>query len=275
MSSQPPKGIGFIGLGSQGGPMAHRIVDAGMPLVVWARRPEVLAAYTDKGAVAAATVAELGAQCRHVGVCVVNDADVLGICDQLIPAMPAGGVIAIHSTVLPETVVELERRCAEAGLQLVDAPVSGGEPAARAGVLTVMCGGEAGAFAAARPVFDTFGKMVVLLGAAGAGQRAKIVNNALLSAHIGIAWSALGAAAQLDIDKAALAELIKESSGRSFGFEVAARLPAPQAFEHGARLLHKDIELLKTILPGDPGVTALWNAGGEFLLAATGADNKE
>ena len=266
-------GIGFIGLGSQGGPMAHRIVDAGLPLVVWARRAEVLAAWTDKGAVAAASVAELGAQCRHVGVCVVNDADVLAICDQLIPAMKAdgasGGVIAIHSTVLPETVVALEARCHAAGLALVDAPVSGGEPAAQAGVLTVMCGGTEAAFALAKPVFETFGKLIVRLGPAGAGQRAKIVNNALLSAHIGLAWSALGSAEQLGIDKAALAELIRESSGRSFGFEVAARLLAPAAFAHGARMLHKDIELLKTILPGDPGVAALWNAGGEFLLAAT------
>jgi len=266
--------IGFIGVGSQGGPMAHRIVDAGMPLTVWARRPDVLAGYTDKGAVAAATVAELGAQCRHVGVCVVNDADVVAICDALIPAMAAngvaGGVIAIHSTVLPETVVALEARCAVAGLMLVDAPVSGGEPGARAGTLTVMCGGDAAAFAAAKPVFETFGKMIVLLGPAGAGQRAKIVNNALLSAHIGIAWAALGSAQALGIDKAALGELIRESSGRSFGFEVAARMPAPSAFEHGAKLLLKDIELLKTLLPGDAGVAKLWDASGEFLSAATG-----
>ena len=106
---------GFIGVGSQGGPMAHRIVDAGMPLVVWARRPEALAAYVAKGATAAATVAELGAACDHVGVCVVNDADVVQICDQLIPAMRPGSRIAIHSTVLPETCAELARLLAHQG----------------------------------------------------------------------------------------------------------------------------------------------------------------
>src|SRR5579871_2807945 len=93
--------IGFIGVGSQGGPMAHRIVDAGMPLVVWARRPEAMEPYTVKGATAAASVAELGAQCEHVGVCVVNDADVRQVCAELIPAMAPGSRIAIHSTVLP------------------------------------------------------------------------------------------------------------------------------------------------------------------------------
>ena len=262
--------IGFIGLGSQGGPMAHRIVDAGMPLVVWARRAEALAPFAEKGAVAAASVAGLGAACRHVGICVVNDADVLAVCDALIPAMARGGLIAVHSTVLPETVIALEARCRAAGLGLVDAPVSGGEPAAKAGALTVLCGGEAAAFEAARPVFETFGKLIVLLGPAGAGQRAKIVNNALLSAHIGLAWSALGTAAALGIDKAALAGLIAQSSGRSMGFEIAARLPSPAAFEHGARMLSKDIELLKALLPDDPGVAALWGAGGDFLTQATG-----
>ena len=112
--------IGFIGVGSQGGPMAHRIVDAGMPLVVWARRPEVLEAYTAKGATAAASVAELGAQCDHVGICVVDDADVFAITDQLIPAMQAGSRIAVHSTVLPESVVALERQCAARGVGLVE-----------------------------------------------------------------------------------------------------------------------------------------------------------
>jgi len=118
--------IGFIGVGSQGGPMAHRIVDAGMDLVVWARRPEVLGAYTAKGAKAAESVSQLAAICDHVGLCVVNDADVFSITDELLPAMKAGGRIAIHSTVLPETVARLEAQCDEKGLFLIDAPVSGG-----------------------------------------------------------------------------------------------------------------------------------------------------
>src|SRR5262245_17290534 len=118
--------IGFIGVGNQGGPMAHRIVDAGMPLVVWARRPGVLGAYTAKGATAADSVSDLGALCDHVGICVVNDSDVFSITDQLIPVMKPGSRIAIHSTVLPESVIKLEAQCAEKGIALIDAPVSGG-----------------------------------------------------------------------------------------------------------------------------------------------------
>lgn len=260
--------VGFIGVGSQGGPMAHRIVDAGLPLVVWARRPEVLAAYTAKGARAAATVAELGAACNHVGICVVNDADVLSITSQLVPVMKPGSRIAIHSTILPETVAALEAQCDAAGLQLIDAPVSGGSPGAEAGTLTVMCGGRQAAFDAARPVFQTFGKLIVLLGPAGAGQRAKIVNNAMLSAHMGVAMAALEAADALEIDRAAMIELVKVSSGNSFGFGVFARLPSPAAFTTGAPMLLKDMKLLGAILPDHDGAGEIDAVSARFLAAA-------
>lgn len=260
--------IGFIGVGSQGGPMAHRIVDAGMKLVVWARRPEVLDAYKAKGARAAATVAELGALCDHVGICVVNDADVLSITDQLIPAMKPGGRIAIHSTILPETVARLEAQCDASGLQLIDAPVSGGSPGAEAGTLTVMCGGRQEAYEAALPVFRTFGRLIPLLGPAGAGQRAKIVNNAMLSAHMGVAMAAIEAAQALDIDRAAFVELIGASSGNSFGFGVYARLPSPAAFATGAPMLLKDMNLLKAVLPGHVGADEIAAISARFLAAA-------
>lgn len=266
------KVTGFIGVGSQGGPMAHRMLDGGFPLVVWARRPEVLEAYTAKGAKAAATVAELGAACDHVGICVVNDADVLSITAQLIPVMKPGSRIAIHSTILPETCANLEAQCDEAGLLLIDAPVSGGSPAAEAGTLTVMCGARQEAFDAALPVFRTFGKMVVLLGPAGAGQRAKIINNAMLAANMGIAHGAMNAADAMGVDRKALAELVKESSGRSMGFEVYARLPEPAAFKVGAPMLAKDVGLLKTVLPDDWGAELLRAAAEPFLTAANPKD---
>ena len=260
--------VGFIGLGSQGGPMADRIVAAGLPLVVWARRSEVREEYQAKGAKAAATVGELGTICDHVGVCVVNDTDVFSITDQLIPAMKPGSRIAIHSTVLPESVRKIEAQCAEKGIALIDAPVSGGAPGAAAGTLTVMCGASQEAFDAALPVFQTFGKMIVLLGEAGSGQQAKIVNNALLAANMGLAHAAAAAAEALGIDRKAFTDLVKESSGRSFGFEVYARLPAPTAFSTGAPLLAKDVGLLGTVLPDEWGAEALRAAAEPFLTAA-------
>lgn len=264
--------IGFIGLGSQGGPMADRIAAAGLPLVVWARRAEVLEEYRAKGAKGAATVAELGALCDHVGVCVINDADVFSITDQLIPVMKPGSRIAIHSTVLPESVRKLEAQCAEKGIALIDAPVSGGGQGAAAGTLTVMCGASQEAFDAALPVFQTFGKTIVLLGEPGAAQQAKIVNNALMAANMGLAHAAAAAAEALGIDRKAFTDLVKESSGRSFGFEVYARLPTPAAFSTGAPLLTKDVGLLGTILPDEWGAEALRAAAEPFLTAANGSN---
>ena len=261
--------IGFIGLGSQGGPMARRIVEAGYPLLLWARRPESLEPFADTNAQIAGSIPELGALCSHVGICVVNDAGVIAICDELIPAMHPGSLIAIHSTILPETCVALAERCAARDIMLIDAPVSGGGPGATAGTLTVMCGGAAQAFERARPVFETFGKAIVHLGDVGAGQRAKIVNNALMAANMGLAHAALSAGEALGIDRMALSALIKEASGRSFGFEVYARLPTPGAFAHGASLLVKDVDLIKSILPENDSAAVLSDAASPFLSAAT------
>jgi 3-hydroxyisobutyrate dehydrogenase len=267
-----PEKIGFIGIGSQGGPMAHRIADAGMDLTVWARRPEALAAYVGKGCTAAASVTELGESCDHVGICVVNDADVFSITALLIPKMKSGSRIAIHSTILPDSCITLEAQCAAHGIGLIDAPVSGGAPAAEAGTLTVMCGASQADFAAAKPVFETFGELIILLGPAGAGQRAKIINNAMLSAHMGVAMAALEAAEALGIGREAFTALINASSGRSYGFEVFARLPSPAAFATGAPLLLKDMNLLNAILPGNPGASEIDAIAARFLAAANPGD---
>ena len=260
---------GFIGLGSQGGPMAERMLAGGFALTIWARRAEVAEEWLEKGAAAAGSVAELGASCDHIGLCVIDDAGVAQMCDELIPAMRAGSLLAIHSTILPESCEALAAQCAQRGIAFVDAPVSGGGPAAAAGTLTVMCGGSAEAFAQAKPVFETFAGHLVHLGEAGAGQRAKIVNNALMAANMGLAHAAASAGAALGIDRAALLDLIKASSGRSFGLEVYARLPSPAAFAHGAPLLVKDVGLLTGVLAGDDDADLMAQAANHFLRPAT------
>lgn len=249
--------------------MAERMLAGGFPLTVWARRAEVLESFAEKGAQTAASVAELGAACDHVGVCVVDDAGVAEICDQLIPAMQTGSLLAIHSTILPESCEALAKRCAERGIALVDAPVSGGGPAAAEGKLTVMCGGDEAAFAQARPVFESFAGHMVHLGAVGAGQRAKIVNNTLLAANMGLAHAAMAVGEALGVDRAALGDLIKQSSGRSFGMDIYARLPSPQAFAHGAPLLVKDANLLVSISDENDNTSLLKQAADHFLDPAT------
>lgn len=259
---------GFIGLGSQGGAMARRMVEAGYPTILWARRAETLEPYHDTAATYAASVAELGANADHVGICVVDDAGVRQVCAELLPAMRRGSVIVVHSTVHPDTCVDLATDAAPYGVAVIDAPVSGGGQGATAGNLTVMVGGDAEAVALARPVFETFAGTIIHLGAVGAGQKAKLVNNSLMAANMALANHALNAGAALGIDRKALIELITVSSGRSYGFEVAARLPIPTAFAHGAMLLAKDVRLLGEALGDDPAFRALNAAATPFLVSA-------
>lgn len=266
-----PVTVGFIGLGSQGGPMARRIVEAGFPTLLWARRPEALEPFADTKAGIADSVADLGGRCDHVGLCVVDDAGVLQLTETLLPAMRPGSRLVIHSTIHPQTCVALAETFAARGIAVVDAPVSGGGPGAAAGTLTVMAGGEASAVAAARPVFETFAGLISHLGGVGAGQLAKLVNNALMAANMALADAALGAGVALQLDRAALIELVKASSGRSYGFEVRARLPDRSRFGHGAALLAKDVGLLGTMLAADPSFATLRAVAQPFLDGITGA----
>ena len=261
---------GFIGLGSQGAPIARRMIDAGFPTTLWARRAETLAPYRETPATFAGTIEEVGAGADHVGICVVNDDDVREVCGRLLPAMRPGSVIAIHSTVHPDTCREVARHAKEQGVDLIDAPVSGGSPAAKAGVLTLMLGGDEQIIAKVMPVFESFGKLIVRLGDVGAGQHVKLINNSLLVANLGLAYVALEAGKLLQIDKEKLVELLLASSGRSFALEVLSRMENPADFRHGGALLRKDLRLLSELLAGRHEAAAqLAHAADPFLAAAS------
>jgi 3-hydroxyisobutyrate dehydrogenase len=260
---------GFVGLGSQGAPMARRMIEAGLRVVLWARRQEALAPYRGTTAEFASSLSELAAQVQHVGVCVVNDADVKQVCGELIPALRPGACVAIHSTVHPDTCRMLAQEASARALYLIDAPVSGGAPAAEAGALTIMVGGRAEAFEAAKPILSTFGRLIVHLGDVGAGQNAKLINNALMAANVSVAHHALVAGAELGIARDALVQLLLASSGRSFGLEVCSRMPAPASFAHGAALLAKDVRLLNEVLgPDSAAGAALRDAAMPFIELA-------
>jgi 3-hydroxyisobutyrate dehydrogenase len=121
--------VGFIGLGSQGGPMARCIVEGGYPLTLWARRPESVEPFGDAAATVVGTPAEVGAASDVVGICVVADADVEDVAlrpDGVLAGMAPGGVVAVHSTIHPDTCRRLAEQAAGRGVAVVDAPVSGG-----------------------------------------------------------------------------------------------------------------------------------------------------
>jgi 3-hydroxyisobutyrate dehydrogenase len=241
--------VGFIGLGSQGGPMARRIIDDGYSTTLWARRTETLDSFGDSGATVALSPAEVAATSDLVCLCVV---DVKGVEDVLtgetgvLAGIRSGSLIAVHSTVHPETCLRMARLASERGAVLFDAPVSGGGQAAAEGHLLVMVGGDSSTFARALPVFSTFGNPVLHLGPLGAGQTAKALNNLLFTAHLGTASLLFDLARSLAMDPATLAEAISHGSGRSYAFELVAGMgfgPQPLA-DHAGALLSKDVRIV-------------------------------
>lgn len=243
------RSVGFIGLGSQGGPIARKIATSGYPTGLWARRADALEAFEDTGAAAAASPADLAAVSDLVGVCVRADADVEQvICgpDGVLAGMAEGGLIAVHSTVHPDTCRRLAQRAAEHGVALVDAPVSGGGSAAVEGQLLVMVGGDASAVARCRPVFESFGSPVLHLGPIGSGQIAKICNNLLMTANLAVAQSVLALGGDLGVNPEQLAEVVANGSGASFALGPLRRagLTLERMGTVAGPLLQKDVRLL-------------------------------
>lgn len=168
--------VGFVGLGNIGRPMAQRLV-AALPLTVYDVAPEPVAELVRAGAVAAGSVGDLAAAVDVVCVMVRDDAQVRAVLDEVLTRAREGLVVAMHSTVAPETPAALAELAAERGVLVVDAPVSGGAMGAADGTLAILVGGSADAFAAARPALDVLGSMVVHAGPIGAGTRMKLARN--------------------------------------------------------------------------------------------------
>ncbi|MDQ0963346.1 3-hydroxyisobutyrate dehydrogenase [Streptomyces sp. B4I13] len=250
--SRPPLRVGFIGLGSQGAPMARRIIAAGHETTLWARRPATLIPFADSGAKMVSSPAELAMTSDLVCLCVVDDADVEQVVtgpDGVLAGLRRGGVIAVHSTVHPDTCRRLETSARTCGVSLVDAPVSGGGRAADQGSLVVMAGGDPQVFAYCRPVFATYGDPVVHLGPTGSGQLAKILNNLLFTAHLGLAADVLGLGTTLGLDRAALSRVLSRSSAASFALDRVADAGGglDRIASHAGSLLAKDVRLFAEI----------------------------
>lgn len=258
--TQPAITCGFVGLGSQGAPIAHRMIAAGYPTVLWARRAQSLERFRDTPAVILSSIAELGARADHVGICVTDDGAVREVCNDLIPAMRPGTRLAIHSTTEPVTCTELAQGAAQHGVIFVEAPVSGGALAASAGQLTVMVGGDKSALEAARLIFETFATLIVHTGEVGTAQAVKLINNSVMAAQLGLAHSTTSIGRELGLDRKALIDVLSASSARSYALEVYARQNSLAAFGNRATLVDKILLLGKVLGPDHPTVKLLRQA---------------
>lgn len=172
--------LGYVGLGNIGGPMAAGLVGGDNPLIVFDLDETAVAALVDAGADAAESLHHLGSIADIVSVCVVTDAQVRVVVDELLSGARPDTIIAIHSTISPHTAVELAEQAAARGVVVVDAPISGGAQGAKSGRLAIMVGGPRAAYDQLKPAFTPVSDLMVHAGdEVGAGTRMKLARNLL------------------------------------------------------------------------------------------------
>jgi 3-hydroxyisobutyrate dehydrogenase len=230
---------GFIGLGNIGRPMAERIVEGGLTTTVYDLVAEQVAALEAAGARGARSPREVAETCDVVGVCVRDDADVRSVAygpNGLLAGAHVGLVLALHSTILPKTVVEIGKAAAEVGAGVVDACVTGGATGAASGRLTYMVGGSAAHLDTCRPVFETCANTIVHTGELGTGTATKLCNNLMTYLGFLAAFEATLLARQSGLSERALEEVTRSNGNMTdqmMAFLMLHKIPAEQRADAG------------------------------------------
>jgi 3-hydroxyisobutyrate dehydrogenase-like beta-hydroxyacid dehydrogenase len=206
--------VGFVGLGQMGAPMAAHL--AGWPggLIVCDARTAATDALAEAGALVASSPRALADQAMLISVMVRDDLEVREVVlgdDGIVTAATPGTVVAVHSTIRPDTAPDLAREAAPYGVAIVDAPVSGGVGGAHDGTLAVMAGGSPEAVGRMRPALERWASLVVHVGPVGAGTRAKLARTLIQYVAYAAAGEARRLAEAAGIDLAALAEVVRHS----------------------------------------------------------------
>jgi len=242
--------MGFIGLGQMGLPMVHRLLGAGHELTVWNRSRDKLEALAAEGARVASSPAEVMERSGLVGLCLTSDMAVETVAfgvDGLFSARDlAGKAIADFSTGSAEAAVEFERRAAKHGASWVDAPVSGGVPAATAGTLIVFAGGGSDALARLKPLFAAVSSRVSHMGRAGTGQLTKICNQIIVACNMLVMAETIALARRVGIDVSRFAEALKGGFADSTPLQIFGPRMAAHRFEPhigSIALMKKDVDL--------------------------------
>ena len=247
--------IAFIGLGNMGAPMARNLIKAGHQLQLFDLNKSVLAELAELGGTISSSPRDAAQQSDMVITMLPAAAHVRGVYlneDGVLAGVRAGTPVVDCSTIDPQTAREVSAAAAKQGVDLADAPVSGGTGGAAAGTLTFMVGASDELFATRQPVLAQMGRNIVHCGAVGTGQIAKICNNLLLGiSMIGVSEAmALGNA--LGIDTKVLAGIINSSTGRCWSSDtynpwpgIIETAPASRGYTggFGAELMLKDLGL--------------------------------
>ncbi|MDJ0872557.1 MAG: 2-hydroxy-3-oxopropionate reductase [Gammaproteobacteria bacterium] len=264
--------VGYIGLGIMGRPMALNLLRAGYPVWVYARRTEALPPLTDAGATVCSSPADVA---RHAEVVFTNVSDtpdveqiVLGD-NGIIHGAKHGAVVVDNSTISPSATRSMANKLRNAGVEMLDAPVSGGEKGAIDGTLSIMAGGRTEAFERVLPLLQVLGKNVVHVGGNGAGQVTKACNQVVIAQTIAAVGEALILATASGVNPVKVREALLGGFAGSRVLEVHGQRMLERDFEPGfmARLHQKDMRIvletareLGLALPGAAQVTQYINA---------------
>lgn len=279
--------IGFIGLGNMGGPMALNLVKAGHKLTVFDLSADAVAKLVDAGASAASTAADVVKGAEFVVTMLPAGTHVKSVYlgeEGLLAAAGKGTLFIDSSTIDVPTAREVIAAADAAGMQMVDAPVSGGVGGAEAGTLTFMVGGEASAFDKAKPVLDVMGKNIFHAGQAGNGQVAKVCNNMILGISMIGVCEAFNLGEKLGLDAQTLFDISSTASGQCWSMTSYCPVPGPvpaapsnRNYQPGfsAGMMLKDLRLAQEAATGVRAATPLGGAAEQLytLMEAAGADS--
>jgi 3-hydroxyisobutyrate dehydrogenase len=245
---QPGATVGFVGLGNMGLPMARRLLAAGYRVNAYDRAEAASEALVAAGGTAVATAAGVARGAVAVVLMLPDSAAVEAVMDGdgLLEAAEPGTVIIDMGSSRPLATRALAARTALRGVQLVDAPVSGGVKGAVNGTLTIMTGGEPDDVDRVRPLLEVVGKRVLHLGPAGAGHALKALNNLMSATHLLLTSEAMLVGQRFGLDPATMLEAVNGSSGRSGSTERKWPdhiLPETYDSGFGLRLMLKDMRI--------------------------------
>ncbi len=241
--------LAFIGLGVMGFPMAGHLAAAGHEVTVYNRTRAKAEAWVKRhGGALAETPAEAAAHADAVFACVgdVDDVRTVTIGEQgAFSTMREGALFVDHTTASAELARELDAQARARGLLWLDAPVSGGQAGAENGQLTIMCGGSPAAFDAARPLMEAYARKHALLGPAGAGQLAKMVNQICIGGLIQALAEAVHFCQRAGLDVEQVFDVLREGAAQSWQMENRAATMAQGAFDFGFAIdwMRKDFRI--------------------------------
>jgi 3-hydroxyisobutyrate dehydrogenase len=240
--------VGFLGLGLMGSGMAKNLAAKGFQVTVWNRSPGRAEALRSSGVTVAETPARLMAEVDAACTCVATPAaleEVVAGRDGLLTTARRGQLFIDFSTIGPEQARSLESRAGAAGVDFVEAPVTGSKTGAAKGTLLIMAGGTEASLARAEPIFRAVGEKWVHCGPVGAGSQVKLAGNALIAAMLQVLGEGMLLATRAGVDPAKLLEVVQASGFRSpyFDFKGQALLRRDFETHFAIDLMHKDLEL--------------------------------